>query len=56
MYTASERISSQVNNLESKLELALAMLKNPDTRLAAWHLNLAETLVEIKREIEKLGL
>ncbi len=45
-----------MNNLEQKLELALAMLRNPDKRLAAWHLNLAETLAEIKREIEKLGI
>jgi hypothetical protein len=45
-----------MNTLESKLELALAMLKNPDKRLAAWHLNLAETLAEIKQQIEKLGL
>lgn len=45
-----------MNNLESKLELALAMLKNPDKRLAAWHLNLAETLAEIKQQIEKLGI
>jgi hypothetical protein len=45
-----------MNNLESKLELALAMLKNPDKRLAAWHLNLAETLAEIKQQIEQLGI
>jgi hypothetical protein len=45
-----------MNNLEQKLELALAMLKAPDKRLAAWHLNLAETLAEIKQQIEKLGI
>jgi hypothetical protein len=45
-----------MKELERKLELALALLKSPDTRQATWHMAIAETLGQIKELIEKQGI